>query len=164
MFQIFHVCTETTGVETLGAPWGSHTPQPPPPLWTKPPQLRAWPSNLASSLRVQHDLSQGCQGPCEHTGPAFVYRAKSLSSMQSALAGIRTALFRQGRLCGKSVVTYRRQKQGRCLSGRTQASLFTGMYGGEMHSLKKMWFAMCLLNLFCWSGKNKSRFWESFEK
>lgn len=107
----------------------------------------AWPSNLASSLGVQHDLSQGCQGLREHTGPAFVYRAKSLSSMQSALVGIRTAPFRQGRLCGQCVVAYSAE-EGRALiwphTGIFIYRSFTGMYRSEIHSLwrKHFLFAM----------------------
>lgn len=118
----------------MGAPWGSHTPLPPPPPEQSLPSFLAWPSNLACSLGVQHDLSQGCQGLSGHTGPAFVYRAKSLSSMQSALVGIRTAPFRQGRLCGHCVVAYSAEA-GRALiwphTGIFIYRSFTGMYRSE---------------------------------
>lgn len=121
----------------------AHSPTSSPSLNKASPVFLAWPSNLASSLGVQHDLSQGCQGLSEHTGPAFVYRAKSLSSMQSALVGIRTAPFRQGWLCGQCVVAYSAEA-GRALiwpyTGIFIYRSFTGMYRSKIHTLWRKQF------------------------
>lgn len=117
------------------------------------PSFLAWPSNLASSLGVQHDLSQGCQGLSEHTGPAFVYRAKSLSSMQSALVGIRTAPFRQGWLYGQCVVAYSAEAGKELIWLHTGIFIyrsFTGMYRSEKE--ENILFAVFyrLSNIFYW--------------
>lgn len=99
------VCAETLGMKMWGLPGvHPHHPIPSPPLRTKPPPVaRAWPSNLAPSPGVWHTLgpSSAPRTRVSGTDPAFVYRAKSLLSSQSALVRIRGAapfLDRQTRL------------------------------------------------------------------
>lgn len=96
----FHVFTETTGEKMGGLPRVRQLPSPPPPTRTKPPQLRAWPSNLPSSLGVHRARSQGftsAQGQRLCAGQSHFCRRNRL------LPGLELLLLELGRLAGEYV-------------------------------------------------------------
>lgn len=98
---------------------------PPPPPWTKPPQLRAWPSNLAGSLGPLCSLSFGAlrtaAATCPHSKVTFVRRNR-------LLRGLEELLLDGGCRCGK----YVGGPTGRVSVGQTVARqsgwLDTGMH------------------------------------
>lgn len=93
---------------------------PPPPPWTKPPQLRAWPSNLAGSLGPLRTLSFGALRLRARTAAATCPRSKvTFVRRNRLLRGLEQLLLDGGRRCGK----YVGGPAGRVSEGQTVARL-----------------------------------------
>lgn len=98
--EIFSCLYRNNRQEKGGLPGVRHLPSPPPPIRTKPPQLRAWPSNLPSSLGEHRAQSQGFTSA---QGQRLCAGQSHFCGRNRLLPGLERLLLEPGRLAGKYV-------------------------------------------------------------